>query len=130
MKIAIAVEAENMRNAKRMGRAPWFAIFALEGSEFKLLEMAENEHAKEYHGEAHHHHEEHSAEEIEHHRQHIVPLKGMDAVLARAVGPNMKAALSIEGIDVYRLPRHSGEKAEEILNYFIQHSDEMEGSKI
>ena len=103
MKIAIAVENKELQVAKRMGRAPWFAIYQVEGLEFTLLDLAENAHAKEHHGDGGHHHEEHNEAEIEHHRQHIEPLKGIDGILARAVGPNMKDALQREGRSPFRV---------------------------
>ena len=130
MKIAIAVESDKMKVAKRMGHAPWFAIFNVEASEFKLINLAENEHAKEHDQGGHHHHEENNETEIENHRQHIKPLKGVDGILARAVGPHMKEAIAREGITVYRLPLSAGRNAEELLRFFIDHEREEETFKI
>ena len=131
MKIAIAVESDEMQVAKRMGRAPWFAIYKLEGEQFSLLKMVVNEHAKDHHGESgHHHHESHNESEIEHHRQHITALKGVDVILARAVGPNMKDALSREGITVYRLSKQAGQTAAELMNYFIQNRNDVEKAPV
>ena len=127
MKIAVAVESKEMQVAKRMGHAPWFTIYKLDGDNFSLLEMAVNEHAREHHGEAdHNHHAKSNENEIEHHRQHLGPLKGVDAMLTRAVGPHMKEALSREGINIYRIPLKAGKLAPDLINYFISNRDEVE----
>ncbi len=130
MKIAIAVESSEMQVAKRMGRAPWFAIYELDGDHSTLLELAENEHAKEHHGGGGHHHEDHNETEVHHHQQHLAPLKGISAILARAVGPNMKDALAREGIAVYRLPLSAGKTAPELVDYFIRNNQNLEQYKI
>jgi len=131
MKIAIAVESDEMKVAKRMGRAPWFAIYELEGEQYTLLELAVNEHAKEHDEEGgHQHHEAHNETEIEHHQQHLAPLKGVDAILARAVGPNMGDALAREGLAVYRFPLNAGKTAPELLDYLIKNRRDLESFKL
>jgi predicted Fe-Mo cluster-binding NifX family protein len=116
MKIAVAVEADKTRIAKRMGHAPWFAVYELSDGRFRLLELVANAHA----GETHEHGADQAAE-VAHHRQHLAPLKGIDGFLSRAVGAHMKQALQQEGIPVYRLPLAAGKTAPEVLEYFNAH---------
>jgi predicted Fe-Mo cluster-binding NifX family protein len=130
MKIAIAVESKALQVAKRMGHAPWFAVFELVDQQFELLELVANEHAKEHHDEPGHHHEEHNETEIKNHQRHLAPLKGVEAFLARAVGANMKDALARENIPVYRFPLSAGKTAPELLNFLIENREGLENFRI
>ncbi|MEA3286271.1 MAG: NifB/NifX family molybdenum-iron cluster-binding protein [Candidatus Marinimicrobia bacterium] len=128
MKIAIAVESAELKVAKRMGHAPWFAIFEIIDEQFTLLKLASNEHAKDHEHE--HYHEENNETEIENHQRYLAPLKGVDAMLSRAVGANMKEALARENIPVYRFPLSAGKTAPELIKFLIQNRDGLEDFKI
>ena len=131
MKLAVAVKSAEMQVAKRMGHAPWFAVYNIEDNQATLLEMVVNEHAKEHEGEDEHHHDDtHPETEIDNHRHHLAPLKGVDAILARAVGPYMKEAISRENITVYRFPLSAGKTAPELMEFFIQNQSELAKFKI
>jgi len=116
MKIAVAVEGENLKIVTRTGRAPYFAIFEFDGNRFKLLNINKNTHAGE-HNHKGKHKEEHTENEIKHHHRHIKAsnLQGCDYIIARAIGPNMKDALDIEGIKIIKISNKDGNDALEVL---------------
>jgi len=118
MKIAVPVEGENLKIVTRTGRAPYFAIFEYEGNNFKLLSLNENTHAaEEEHEHEEGHQEEHTEDEVAHHHKHVKASKvdGCDYIVVRAVGPNMKDALELEGIKIIKVRKNMGEYAPDIL---------------
>jgi len=117
MKIAVPVEGENLKIVTRTGRAPYFAIFEFDGKDFKLISLNENTHAKEEHEHEEGHQEEHTEDEVLHHNKHVKASKvdGCDYVVIRAVGPNMKDALKMEGIKIIQVRKKDGENALEVL---------------
>ncbi len=119
VKIAVPVEGENLNIVTRTGRAPFFAIFEFDGNEFKLLSLNENTHAGEHeeHEHGHAHQEEHTEDEVKHHHKHVKAskLEGVDYIVVRALGPNMKDALALEGIKTLKVSKKDGENALEIL---------------
>ena len=116
MKIAVPVSGEDLTIFTRTGRAPYFAIFEFDGSEFKFLKLNENTHAHE-HEEEHSHQEEHTADEIEHHHKHVKASKisDCDYIVVRALGPNMQDALKLEGIKIIKVRKSDGDNALEVL---------------
>jgi predicted Fe-Mo cluster-binding NifX family protein len=116
IKIAIPVEGEELKIAKRTGRAAFFAIFEFNGENFKLLRLNENTHAREHEHE-HGHQEEHTADEVEHHHKHLKASKidDCDYIVIRAVGPNMKDALEKAGVKIIKVSKNDGKYAFEIL---------------
>ena len=124
MKIAVPVEGENLQVYTRVGRAPFFAIF--EDGTFEGLRV--NHHAgshhdgKEEHGSRQpsaHAFEPYSKEEVEHHKKDLHNLADVDVMLVRAVGPNMKEALELSGIEVVKTRKKDGEKADELVKNFL-----------
>ena len=116
MKVAVPVYGEDLKIFTRTGRAPFFAIFECDENGCKFLELRENGHAKEHeHGE--HHHEAHTKEEINHHHSHIkaANLGECKYLVARALGPNMKDAVLLEGITPIMISKKDGETAPEVL---------------
>jgi predicted Fe-Mo cluster-binding NifX family protein len=61
-----------------------------------------------------------SAEEVELHRKDLANLADVDVILARAVGPNMKEALELSGIEVVRIRKQDGERADEVVRGYLQ----------
>ena len=134
MKIAVAVHDKDLEIFVRVGRAPWFAIF----EEGKFVELRPNKHAASHdhegghHGGGHghgggrgHHHEhahaeEHSPEEVELHRKDLENLSDVDVILVRAMGPNMKEALELHGIEIVKMRKKDGEKASELVEKYLQ----------
>jgi predicted Fe-Mo cluster-binding NifX family protein len=65
-----------------------------------------------------------SAEEVELHRKDLANLADVDVMLARAVGPNMKEALELIGIEIVRIRKKDGERADEVaLAYWEKGKD-------
>ena len=138
MKIAVAVYDKDLEIFVRVGRAPWFAIF----EEGAFVELRPNRHAASHdhegghhggghgHGNGHgggqgHHHEhahteEHSSEEVELHRKDLENLSDVDVILVRAMGPNMKEALELHGIEIVKMRKKDGEKAGELVEKYLQ----------
>ena len=143
-KIAVAVAGKNLEIFVRVGRAPWFAIF----EEGKFVELRPNKHAASHdhegghhgggqghgrgmgggHGGQHHHDhdhdhggmEEYSAEEVELHRKDLENLSDVDVILVRAMGPNMKEALELHGIEIVKMRKKDGTTAEAFVEKYLQ----------
>ncbi len=146
MKIAVAVYDEKLEVFTRVGRAPWFAIF----EDDRFLELRPNRHAASHdhegghhggghghgmhdghgrgmghgrgegHGHGFHAMEEYSPEEVELHRKDLGNLSDIDIMLVRAVGPNMKEALELSGIDVVKVRKKDGEKADVLVKNYLE----------
>jgi len=140
-KIAVAVADENLEIFVRVGRAPWFAIF--EGETF--VELRPNKHAASHdhegghHGGGHghgkglggghgHHHdhdhesagmESYSVEEVALHRKDLENLSDVDVILVRAIGPNMKEALELNGIEIVKMRKGDGATAKELVEKYL-----------
>lgn len=136
-RIAVAVKDENLEIFVRVGRAPWFAIF----EEGVFVELRPNKHAASHdhegghghgggHGSGHgqHHHdaehdhagmEEHSPEEVELHRKDLENLSDVDVILVRAMGPNMKEALELNGIEIIKMRKKDGETAGALVQKYL-----------
>jgi len=119
MKIAVPVKDESLEIFTRTGRAPYFAIFECD-DECKLIELAQNTHAKEH--ENGHHHEEHTQEEINHHHRHLKASKVADCdyIVVRALGPNMQEALKLAGVKPIKVSKSDGDNALEVLKKVIK----------
>ena len=144
MKIAVPVHDEKLEIFVRVGRAPWFAIFDDEDFVELRPNMHTHEHEEEHHGKHKHgnqsmgqrhgnghgrgkgfgaeelgHGEEpmetYSPEEVELHRKDLENIADVDVLLARAVGPNMKGALELSGIDVIKIRKKDGITATEVV---------------
>ncbi|ADV47076.1 NifB/NifX family molybdenum-iron cluster-binding protein [Nitratifractor salsuginis] len=133
MKILVPVEGENRKVFTRIGQAPFFAIY--ENGDF--LELRENLHAKSHQeeGTGHHHGkdqgegqrhgggkphtEPYSKEEVEHHRRDLGNISDVDLVLTRAVGPNMKEALELQGHKVVKIRKADGETSDEVVENYL-----------
>ena len=134
MKIAVPIEAESTRVFTRVGRAPRFAIY----EEGVFVETRPNLHAHSHdreeehpgHGGGHGHREHrgrhgeaveaYSPEEVELHRKDLGNLNDIDVILCRAVGPNMKEALELSGIEVVKVRKRDGENAEELIANYLK----------
>ncbi|MEO1942645.1 MAG: NifB/NifX family molybdenum-iron cluster-binding protein [Campylobacterales bacterium] len=119
IKVAVPVEGENLKIVTRTGRAPFFAIFEVEPEGVQFLELRENGHAREHVGEEHGKGtpEPHTEQEIEHHRHHLkkVQLGECKYILVRGLGPNMRDALSREGITPIKISKKDGERADQVV---------------
>ena len=113
MKIVIPVDEDKQTVYKRTGKAPYFAIY----EDDKLIKYIENQHAKN-----HSHDEEHSADEVENHRRDILDLQDCDVILAQAVGANMSKELELIGLKVQKIRKADGEKAQEVIEKFLNNS--------
>ena len=115
IKIAVPVEGENLKIVTRTGRAPYFAIFELDGGKFKLINLNENTHSKEHNH--NHHKEQHTDDEVKHHHRHLKTSKisGCNYIIVRALGPNMKDALNLASIKLIKVSKKDGEYALEVL---------------
>ncbi len=60
-----------------------------------------------------------SPEEVELHRKDLENLADVDMMLARAVGPNMKEALELSGIEVVKIRKKEGDTADEAVKSFL-----------
>ena len=120
MKIVVAVDNDKKTLFKRIGRAPFFAIYEDE----VMIETVVNVHAKSHEddGSGAHNPSEHSAEGVEHHRQDVMYLKGYDVILTQAVGPNMKEALQNIGLKVQKISKADGSTADEVVKKFWMES--------
>jgi len=148
MKIAVPVHGEDREIFVRVGRAPWFAIFD-DGLFVELrpnLHTHEHDHEGGPHHGGHGHGrgaggsgrgrhgrgfgaedfeageepmDTYSAAEVELHRKDLENLSDVDVMLARAVGPNMKEALELNGIRVVRIRKRDGERADDAVRNFL-----------
>lgn len=117
MRIAIAVEGENLKIVKRTGQAPYFAIF--EDREFEQIVEATK-------GHAHDHHEEHdhggNEEHISGHGKSLANIADCDLLLVQAIGEHMSEAVERVGIAVKKIRQKDGEYANEaVVNYLAKH---------
>lgn len=121
MRVAIPVKDESLEIFIRTGRAPYFAIFTIEDGRYQFEGLRENEHAKDHAHEEDNgsRHEAHTEKEIEHHRRQMQNLKDCDAVLVRAVGPNMRDALKREGLRVVQFRPKDGDRATDLVEKFM-----------
>ena len=142
-KIAVAVKDENQEIFVRVGRAPWFAIF----EEGVFAELRPNKHAASHDheggehaaghghgkgmgggGHGHHHEHDHdhagmeaySAEEVELHRKDLENLSDIDVILVRAIGPNMKEALELNGIEIVKMRKKDGDTAKALAEKYLE----------
>jgi len=60
-----------------------------------------------------------SPEEVELHRKDLANLADVDVMLARAVGPNMKEALELSGIEVVKIRKKDGEDADAAIKNYL-----------
>ena len=151
MKIAVPVEDGDRKIFARVGRAPFFAIYEEGTFKELRPNLHSHEHDHEGgpHYGAHRHGQggggrgrgrgtgggfgsEHfgadeepmdaySPEEVELHRKDLGNLADVDVMLCRAVGPNMKAALELNGIEVIKIRKKEGETADQVVeNYLSQ----------
>lgn len=99
---------------KRTGQAPFFAIFEND----TIVEFIPNTH-----GSLHHHkHNGHSHSHEEHtndHKKDVMALKGCDVILVQMVGENMREALESMNIKIKKVRKKDGEKAQEVVNNFL-----------
>ncbi len=138
-KIAVAVKDDTLEIFVRVGRAPWFAIF----EQGKFVGLRPNHHAASHdhegghhggghgdgrgmgsgHGKQHGHDhtatEVHSPEEVALHRKDIANLADVDVILVRAMGPNMKEALALQGIEIVKMHKKDGDKADEWVKKYL-----------
>jgi len=114
IRIAVAVEGENLKIVTRTGRAQYFAVFEFDGKNFKLVSLNKNTHSKEH---KHDHKEEHTNDEVKHHHRHIKTSNISDCnyIIVRALGPNMKDALNLAGIKPIKVSKKDGGNALEVL---------------
>jgi len=61
-----------------------------------------------------------SPEEVELHRKDLDNLADVDVMLARAVGPNMKEALELSGIEVVKIRKKDGAHADEVVKNYLK----------
>jgi len=61
-----------------------------------------------------------SPKEVELHRKDLDNLADIDVMLARAVGPNMKEALELSGIEVVKIRKKDGEHADEAVRSYLE----------
>ena len=117
MKLAIPVFDENLEIFERTGQAPFFAIF----EDDKFLELRVN--PKHSHSHDHHDHDHHGKGEEhtnEHKHQVSSALPDVDKVLVRRVGPNMQEALKEAGIEIVKIRKKHGDKADEVINLYLK----------
>jgi len=146
MKIAVPIEEKSRTVFTRVGRAPRFAIY----EDGVWVEYRPNLHAQSHehddgshghgaghgrgmghgrgegHGQGKHHghreeaFEAYSSEEVEHHRKDLRNLSDIDLILCRAVGPNMKEALELSGIEVVKVRKKEGETSDELVANYLK----------
>ena len=119
MKVAVPVSGKNNTVFIRTGRAPLFAIYSIDGNQFRFVRHEKNPNAGK-----HHHHggpkPEHTDEHhINSHVHHLRVIEDCDALLAVAVGPNMKKALNRLNIEHVKFKKKDGERAEDLVRNFI-----------
>ena len=147
MKIAVPVHDEKREIFIRVGRAPYFAVY--EEGNFKELRPNLHSHEHDHEGGSHHGAHRHgqggrgrgrgpgggfgsehfttdeepmdaySPEEVELHRKDLGNLADVDIMLCRAVGPNMKEALELSGIQVVKIRKKEGELADQIVENYL-----------
>ena len=135
MKIAVPVESNKMDIALRMGHAAYFAVFDTHPERMEAPEYFVNEHDHKSHsghhgehqGRGHGHgqhghgsHAEPDEEAIAEHQRDLGVLRECDAVIVRGIGPNMKAALKREGIQIFRASKALGSTADALMTSFSQ----------
>jgi len=126
MRIAVPVYDEGLEVFTRVGQAPYFAIFnqgAYEGLRENLHAVRHKDHHDHHEG-GHHHVEAHTKEGVEGHKKDLSNLHDIDVILVRAVGPNMKEALETIGIQVVKVRKKDGEKADELVNNYLSRCSE------
>ena len=119
LRLAIPVTEDGESIEIRMGHAAFFKIYEIEGEQFKVIGLFENEHEGHSHHHGNGHHTENEADIRRHHRD-LGELKHCDTVLVRGLGPNMKAALQMEGITILRAKSSLGETAGELVQVYCR----------
>lgn len=116
MKIIVPVDTDKSTIYKRTGRAPFYAIYE-ENSPTLYIENehGQGDHNHDHDEEDHHHHEG----EGNHHRKDVAKLEGCGVILAQAVGPQMKEALETMKIDIVKLSKYDGEKADDVVAKYL-----------
>jgi len=112
MKIVIPVEEDKTTIAKRTGQCAYFLVY----EDGVLHQIIENSHGK-----AHHHEHQHNHDHEEHtnsHRKDVAQLKGCDVIIVRAVGENMKEALSEIGLEIKKIRQKDATTAQEAVEKF------------
>jgi len=117
MKLALPVFDEGLEIFERTGQAPFFAIF----EDDKFLELRQNpkhSHSHTDHDEHHHGHGENHTNE--HKNQVKSALYDVDKVLVRRVGPNMQEALKDANIEIVKIRKKHGDKANEVVKLYLK----------
>ena len=115
MKRAVPVFNNNLEIFERTGQTPFFAIFENE----KFIELRENpkhSHHHHEHNQNHEHNEEHTNE---HRNQVITALFDVDEILLRKVGEHMQNALKQENVKIIKIRKKHGDKANEVIQKYI-----------
>jgi predicted Fe-Mo cluster-binding NifX family protein len=117
MKVAVSVFDESLEIFERTGQAPFFAIF----EDDKFLELRENpkhSHSNDEHDEHHNHSTAEHTNEHKHQVSKAIP--DVDKVLVRRVGPNMQEALKEANIEIVKIRKKHGDKADEVVKLYLK----------
>ena len=113
MKIVVPVEEDKQTIAKRTGQCAYFLVY----EDGVLSQVVENSHGKHHH---HKHQHDHNHEEHTHsHRKDVASLKECDVIIVRAVGENMKEALSEIGLEIKKIRQKDAVTADEAVEKYI-----------
>ena len=116
MKLAVPVFDESLEIFERTGQAPFFAVF----EDDKFLELRENPKHSHSHDEHDHDHGGKGEEHTNEHRHQVASaIPDVDKILVRRVGPNMQEALKEAGIEIVKIRKKHGDKADEVVKLYL-----------
>lgn len=117
MKLAVPVFDEGLEIFERIGQAPFFAIF----EDDKFLELRENPKHSHSHDEHDEHHNHSTVEHTNEHKHQVEKaIPDVDKVLVRRVGSNMQEALKEANIEIVKIRKKHGDKADEVVNLYLK----------
>ncbi|RUM55748.1 MAG: dinitrogenase iron-molybdenum cofactor [Nautilia sp.] len=117
MKLAIPVSGEDLEIFERTGQAPFFAVF----EDDKFLELRENPKHSHSHTEHDEHHHGHGADHTNEHKHQVSKaIPDVDKILVRRVGPNMQEALKEANIEIVKIRKKHGDKADEVVKLYLK----------
>ena len=114
MKIAVPVDNDKQTIFKRVGQAPYFAVY----ENNNVVEFVTNSHGHLHHDEHEHDHEEHTNA----HKKDTSGISDCDVILVQMIGEHMREALESHNIKIQKIRQKDGTTSNEAVTNFLNNN--------
>ena len=116
MRIAVPVDSDKETIFKRVGQAPFFAIY----QDNQVVEYIPNSH-----GHLHHDEHEHGDDHEEHtkaHKKDTAGISNCDVILVQMIGEHMREAIESHNIKIQKIRQKDGTTSNEAVANFLNNN--------